>query len=300
MAVFGGLMLTNKGRSLFAKAQAGKELKIKRVVIGDGELGGTESLLGLEQLKHEIVSFNIANIKTVNDKIAKILFVLKNEDIATGFYWRELGVIAEDPDTKEDILYCYGNARDNGDYIGAGGGVDLLEKYINIDLIIENVQNVTAVIDDSVVFIVRNEFESEIERIDEKISENERYTNASFVNMDSQIMALKSQIVTNENGTAIKFYDGTMICTKKCMFENVTTTANGAIFISPQQAIGDFALPFIDIPTMTLSKIGNNGGWVFNHTQLTKSSAGYVFFATTTAQSSKTFGCHLIAIGRWK
>lgn len=106
--------------------------------------------------------------------------------------------------------------------------------------------------------------------------------------------------VTNENGTAIKFYDGTMICTKKCMFENVTTTANGAIFISPQQAIGDFALPFIDIPTMTLSKIGNNGGWVFNHTQLTKSSAGYVFFATTTAQSSKTFGCHLIAIGRWK
>lgn len=170
MAVFGGLALTNKGRSLFTKAQAGKELKIKRVVIGDGELGSTESLLGLEQLKHEIVSFNIANIKTVNDKIAKILFVLKNEDIATGFYWRELGVIAEDPDTKQEILYCYGNARDNGDYIGAGGGTDILEKYINIDLVIENVQNVTAVIDDSVVFIARNEFENAIRQINDNIN----------------------------------------------------------------------------------------------------------------------------------
>lgn len=123
----------------------------------------------------------------------------------------------------------------------------------------------------------------------------------TVLSTDKKLLTADSiETIANNNGTAIKYPDGTMICTKKCVFENVSTTANGAIFISSQQTLGNFAVEFIDVPTMTLSKITNTGGWIFNHIQLTKSNAGNVFFATATAQNSKIFGCHLIAIGRWK
>lgn len=301
MAVFGGLALTNKGRSIFTKAQTGKELKIKRVAIGDGELGNTESMLELEQLKNEIVSFNIANIKTINNKIAKITFILKNANIDEGFYWRELGVIAEDPDTKQEILYCYGNARDNGDYIGAGGGADVLEKYINIDLIIENVQNVTAVIDDSAVFINKSEFDSTIEQINEQISEHKRDVATSFVNMDSTIRTFIPETITNENGTALKFLNGTMICTKSVVFRDVPSiTANGSIFTTAQLSLGNFAEEFTDMPIMTVSKVRHDPAWIYNTNQISKTSAGYVTFATTTTRSTATFECHVIAVGKWK
>lgn len=114
-ATFGGLVLTNSGRNLYAKAQIGKMLKFKRIVLGDGELGSSESMLSLTSLKNEVLSCNIVQMQIVESKIAKLTFILTNQD--EGFYWREIGVIAEDPDTGEDVLYCYGNARENGEYI---------------------------------------------------------------------------------------------------------------------------------------------------------------------------------------
>lgn len=157
MSVFGGLVLTNNGRNLYAKAQTGKQLKIKRIAIGDGELGSSESMINLTNLKNEVMSCNIVDFKVVQNEIAKVTFILNNQDIQTGFYWRELGVIAEDPDTEEEVLYCYGNARENGEYISASGGADILEKSVSIDLIISNVENITANIDESLVYATKEE-----------------------------------------------------------------------------------------------------------------------------------------------
>ncbi|MEG1474059.1 MAG: hypothetical protein RSC25_08065, partial [Christensenella sp.] len=48
------------------------------------------------------------------------------------------------------------------------------------------------------------------------------------------------QTVNNANGTAIKFADGTMICTKKVIAANVPVTASGAVYLG-NMSIGDFA-----------------------------------------------------------
>ena len=169
MAVFGGLVLTNAGRNLEAKHISGKELKFKKVALGDGTLGNSESMLTLENLKNEILDLGIKKIETVQDNIVKITFMLSNVEIPEGFYWREIGIIAEDPDTKEDVLYCYGNARENGEYISAGGETDILEKYVNIDLVISNTENISAVIDGSLIYITQKELEKELETIDNEI-----------------------------------------------------------------------------------------------------------------------------------
>jgi len=169
MAVFGGILLTNNGRNLLAKAQTGKVLKFTKVILGDGELGTTESITNISQLKNEILICDIIKMQVLQKKKATITFILNNQELTEGFYWREIGLMAEDPDTNEEVLYCYGNARNNGEYISEKNGTDILEKHINIDIIISNVENVSAKIDESLIFITEKQ-------LDKKISETSKNT----------------------------------------------------------------------------------------------------------------------------
>lgn len=152
MSAFGGLILTNQGRNLQVKAQTGVQLQFTRIAIGDGSLGGT-SILELNSLISEKKSLTISKLKVLTDGKATVGAVLSNQDITSGFYFREIGVFANDPDLGE-ILYCYGNAGDTADYIPAGsnGGSDLIEKSIDVITIVGNAESVTATIDSSMVF----------------------------------------------------------------------------------------------------------------------------------------------------
>ncbi|EFV78941.1 hypothetical protein HMPREF1013_00825 [Bacillus sp. 2_A_57_CT2] len=150
MGVFGGLIMTNRGRNLQVKAQTGVKLTFTRMAIGDGSLGSS-SILELNALKNERKSLNLTKLKPSTGGMALIGAVLSNQDITAGFYFREVGIFANDPDVGE-ILYCYGNAGSTADYIPAGGGSDLIEKTININVIVGNAANVSATIDQSLVF----------------------------------------------------------------------------------------------------------------------------------------------------
>jgi hypothetical protein len=157
MSAFGGLITTNIGRNLQAKAQLGTPLQFTRMGLGDGELGGS-SILDLTALKHEVKSLNLAQFQLVTGGKAKIRTVLSNQDIISGFYWREIGIFAQDPDLGE-ILYCYGNAGALAEYIPAGGGADVIEKVINIITLIGNASNVSAVLDQSLAWATQQDLE---------------------------------------------------------------------------------------------------------------------------------------------
>ncbi|MDO0876766.1 tail fiber protein [Anoxybacillus gonensis] len=150
MSAFGGLIMTNRGRILQTKAQTGVQLTFTRIALGDGSLSG-QSILELNQLINEKKSVSITKLKTQPDGKAVVGAVLSNQDITTGFYWREIGVFAQDPDIGE-ILYCYGNAGSAAEYIPAGGGSDIIEKNIDIITIVGNASNVSATINQSLVF----------------------------------------------------------------------------------------------------------------------------------------------------
>lgn len=150
MSAFGGLILTNKGRNLQAKAQVGAQLNFTRIAIGDGDLDGT-SILDLNALRHEVKSLSITKLKTMTGGKAVVGTTFSNQDITSGFYWRELGVFAQDPELGE-ILYCYGNSGANAEYIPAGGGPDTIEKSIDVVTIVGNVSSVTASIDQSLIY----------------------------------------------------------------------------------------------------------------------------------------------------
>ncbi len=90
MAVFGGLILTNGGKNLLAKMQMGKTLKFKKVLLGDGELGSSESEIAMTQLKNQVLSCDIVNYQKLQNGIVKLTFILNNQKLETGFLWREM------------------------------------------------------------------------------------------------------------------------------------------------------------------------------------------------------------------
>lgn len=143
MAVFGSVTLTNKGLVLQGKAQAGAQLNYTRIAVGDGSLSGQSipTLNGLISLKK---SLPIVRIKLQPPNKAVITTTLSNSDITTGFYFREIGVYAQDPDVGE-ILYAYTNSGVTADFI-APTGIDIIEKSINIITLTAAAANVTATI----------------------------------------------------------------------------------------------------------------------------------------------------------
>ncbi len=174
MSAFGGLILTNKGRNLQAKAQLGTALHFTRIALGDYDIGG-ESILDLSSLKHEVKSLPIVKLKLLSGGKAVVGAVFSNEDMKSGFYWREIGIFANDPENGE-ILYCYGNAGTNAEYIPAGGGADIIEKSIDVTAIVGNTTNVTATIDQSLIFASQKDIENKVDKVPGKQLSTEDYT----------------------------------------------------------------------------------------------------------------------------
>ncbi|MEC1744107.1 phage tail-collar fiber domain-containing protein [Schinkia azotoformans] len=152
MGAFGGLILTNRGRNLQAKSQAGVQLKFTRIAIGDGLLNGA-SIVDLNALRNERKTLSINKLNVFTNR-ATVGAILRNQDVPIGFYFREIGLFALDPDIGE-ILYCYGNADQNAEFIPSGGGADIIEKSIDINAIIGNASSITAIIDESLIFMPR-------------------------------------------------------------------------------------------------------------------------------------------------
>ena len=73
--------------------------------------------------------------------------IVTNGDETEGFYYRELGLYAEDPDPEVgEVLYCYGNCGDLAEWIPPSGGATIVEKTIDIVTAIGTATNVTAYI----------------------------------------------------------------------------------------------------------------------------------------------------------
>lgn len=180
MAVFGGMTLTNKGLVLQGKAQAGIQLNYTRIAIGDGSLSG-QSVPALNTLISPKKSLPVARLQMQPPNKVIIGTTLSNADVTTGFYFREVGVFAQDPDAGE-ILYAYANAGVTADYIAPGGGTDIIEKAFDCVVVVGTAANITASIDDSLIFALQKDLDavsaSKVDKISGKGLSANDYTTA--------------------------------------------------------------------------------------------------------------------------
>lgn len=95
--------------------------------------------------------------------------MLNNKEITEGFYWKEIGVFAIDPDTKEEVLFMYSTAGETSDYIPAFDENNMLERYVDVILYVSDVESIEATIDTSLVYVTQKDFDDLKKQIEEKI-----------------------------------------------------------------------------------------------------------------------------------
>ena len=152
------VFFTKQGKVLQAKCMAGKTLHFTKLEIGDGELGSRvpQELKSLVSPKLEMP---LTKFLTLEEGKVKIGGKFNNSNLEAGFYLRELGLYAQDPDTLDEVLYCYGNAGNLAEYISSQGS-EIIEKQIDIIALVGNKANVTATINSSLLVVTPEELEA--------------------------------------------------------------------------------------------------------------------------------------------
>lgn len=150
MAAFPKMTLTNAGQALQTKVLAGATLTFTRIALGDGQLNG-QPIAPLTALISQKATVEVDSVRVVNTTTAQAAGFFSNEDISTGFWWRETGLFAQDPDVGE-ILYGYTNAGDAGDYIPTVADTRI-EKYIYCSIAVASATTVDITIPSSDTYI---------------------------------------------------------------------------------------------------------------------------------------------------
>ncbi|MDY7993372.1 phage tail protein [Paenibacillus polymyxa] len=148
---FDGIEITNRGRNLLAKAEAGlTKITYTKFSVGDGKLSG-QLPTALKALINEKVSFPVSRLKIQSENVVVPGFDFGNQGIPNGFFFREVGLWATDPDLGE-ILYAYANSGEGAEYIDAQNTSAVLKKLFNFELTVSNTAQVTVVVDDTIIY----------------------------------------------------------------------------------------------------------------------------------------------------
>ena len=157
---FEKVYITSAGLELEAKSRTGKTINILRVEVGDGELTDN-NITEKTSLIHKILECEVNSLKEVDSQTI-INFILQQSKVDEGFYFREFGVIAEDPDTQEEVLYLYANAGNKAEFIDDKTSTSVNDRKIDIVVKADNTDNVSISIDNTGVYVEREEFQTEI------------------------------------------------------------------------------------------------------------------------------------------
>ncbi len=137
----------HRGLLVLAKGVAGQQINYTKIVLGDGYLEEGQTPRSLTGVVSPKATVDITKCVVNGDGTVAVGGVFTNGDETEGFYYRELGLYAEDPDEDVgEVLYCYGNCGDLAEWIPPTGGATIVEKTIDIVTAIGTATNVTAYI----------------------------------------------------------------------------------------------------------------------------------------------------------
>lgn len=153
MSNWGKPVLTKQGLKLQAKVDAGSRMQLTKCMLGSGTLSSGQSLENLTGLITPVQTLSIASISySENNGVCVITAVTDNSNVSTGYYLREFGIFARDPNDGE-ILYAV--AQDaNPDYIPPSGTSAVVSQEIGVALSFSNAANVTAQVNTSAIATV--------------------------------------------------------------------------------------------------------------------------------------------------
>ena len=135
-------ILTTAASELISKVLGGKTLNFTRMAVGDGFSYDTTVAKGYTTIVNEVLSIDITKKETLTPSSVKITSAFKNTDAEKEFYYREVGLYAQDPDTGEEVLYAYGNRNEAAELITPTGS-NVVTKQLAFIISVGDSANVT-------------------------------------------------------------------------------------------------------------------------------------------------------------
>lgn len=151
-----GTELTNRGLDLVAKLMTGQRVAFTKAVIGDGVFQDEYEIHTATKLKNPKAEFPIQNAKFIGNGEISLKVHLNNSLNKEGFFIREIGIYAEDPELGE-VLFGVVSRGDRTHWFD-----DNLvhEQNIILDLIFKvgNVDEMQITINNSLLYVTQHEF----------------------------------------------------------------------------------------------------------------------------------------------
>ena len=146
MAAFIRNDVTNLGENALALAITGEKLRFTRIVMGDGFIPDYTSIGDMTDVVAPVVVLPISGVKKSTNDTVVFTGIFHPDQTEVQFYYREVGLYAEDPATGEEILFAYGNCGNEAELIYPAGSSALVEKTISLSVQLKGASNVTAYI----------------------------------------------------------------------------------------------------------------------------------------------------------
>lgn len=159
MASYGNSVVTDAGIELLTKAEAGMStIEFTAFVSGSGEYEDSEktvdSLKKMTELKKQEQSFLFTS-KTIEEGKLKLAVVLNNNELDTGYYMREYGLMAKDTTDPDAVPILYSITVVNvADFMPAKNpqapttiALDyytIISNKVNVEIVIDPSESVTA------------------------------------------------------------------------------------------------------------------------------------------------------------
>lgn len=256
MSTFTLNSITVKGLNVIAKLVAGSTLQFTRIAIGDGAMPSDKTPLTVTDLTNKLFDVTIQSVTSSNGQ-ATVMGVFSNQDNETGFFYRELGLFAKDPETQEEFLYCYGNAGADAEWISPSGTSSVIEKIVKIVTLVGNTENVEANIP-SGIYPTKEEVENALKikaDLDAPAEDGGRVL-ADQMRLDmQQVLYVDAAASSDGVGSEIKPFKTIQDAVNAAYIGAVTTD----IKIKPGTYIEDVTTPTLPGRAWRLSRNGGSG-----------------------------------------
>lgn len=159
-------VVTYAGLNLLAKGNTGVPILFTKVLMGDGRVSAEQDIRQLTSMINPLLNLPIQDISVTGVGTTSMDTLINNKALAQGFFAREIGVFACEGVVKDgeivpagdEILYSYRNTGDKSDYVPAGGGPEVWDLIYNVTTVIDQADEVTAVIDGSAAYVNKLDF----------------------------------------------------------------------------------------------------------------------------------------------
>ncbi len=154
---FAKTIVTTAGKEMIAKSQNGQTLTFTRVALGDGLIGKKDDPVNFTAIKNERLSAPIAKYTDRGNGQFELQFRVSNQEVETGFWHREIGVMAK-IDEGEEQLYAYTTAGNQASFL-YDKTTPIEERIVNVAFVIGNAQNVQVIVNSSIIYVTLEDME---------------------------------------------------------------------------------------------------------------------------------------------